>query len=227
MNEEKPHYIGHRKRLRDKFLKSGPESLSDYELLELLLMTAIPRRDVKPLAKDLLNKFKTFANVIYAAPKELEKVNGVKETTISALKIVEASIKKVLKDEVKEQSVIWSWNKLIEYCQVNISHEKIEQFHILYLDTKQKLIDDEVIATGTIDSATVYPREIVKKVLDKSAAAVILVHNHPSGDPMPSKADIDMTKKVRDALQTVGIILHDHVIIGKGTYASFRVMGLL
>ena len=230
MTEEKviqPHYLGHRERLRKKLLESSGESFADYELLELLLTISIPRRDVKPLAKELLQKFSNFAGVINTEQSELLKINGIGETTVSMFKILRLSMARVLQDKVKERSVISNWKELIDYCQLNIGNKKTEEFHILYLDTKCKLIKDEIHSTGTINTSSVYPREILKRVLEVNASSIIIVHNHPTGDTTPSNADINITKKISESLKTIDVPLHDHLIVGKGNYFSFKSFGLL
>ena len=231
MNEEKkiqqPHYLGHRERLRKKLLECSGDVFADYELLELLLTIAIPRRDVKPLAKELLNKFSTFAGVINASEAELLEIKGVGETTVALFKIIKLSITKTLKDKVQETSVISNWQELINYCQLNIGNKKTEEFHVLYLNTKCRLIKDETHSTGTIDTSSVYPREILKRVLELGASSIIIVHNHPTGDTKPSNADINITKKIKESLKTIDVPLHDHLIVGKGNYFSFKALGII
>ncbi len=222
-----PHYIGHRERLRKKLLECSGDAFADYELLELLLTIAIPRRDVKPLAKDLLKKFSSFAGVINAPQSELLEINGIGETTVAIFKIIRLSIVKTLKDKVQESSVISNWNELIDYCKLNIGNKKIEEFHVLYLDTKCHLIKDETHSIGTINTSSVYPREILKRVLEVGASSIIIVHNHPTGDPKPSTADINITKKIEESLKTIDVTLHDHVIVGRGNYLSLKAFGVL
>jgi len=227
MSSEKPHYLGHRKRLRERFIKAGGEALPDYELLELLLALAKPRSDVKPLAKKLLKRFGGFAAVISAEPRELTEVEGVAEATAVALKTVQAAALRLAREEVMARPVIGSWERLLAYCRMAMAHSKTEQFRLLFLDRKNALIADELQQRGTVDHTPVYTREVVKRALDLGASAIIMVHNHPSGDPTPSKADILMTREVRDAAEKLGIVLHDHVIIGRGEHASFKALGLL
>lgn len=230
MTEEKnkqPHYIGHRERLRKKFLECGDSVFSDYELLELLLTISIPRRDVKPLAKDLIKKFSSFKNVINASPFELKEIKGIGENTIATFKIIQSAITKTLKDKVEEDSIISNWPELINYCQANIGNKKTEEFHILYLNSKCHLIKDETHSTGTINTSSVYPREILKRVLEVGATSIIIVHNHPTGDTAPSNADINITKKIKEILKTIDVPLHDHLIVGKGNCFSFKSFGLL
>ena len=230
MTEEKnkqPHYIGHRERLRKKFLECGDGVFSDYELLELLLTISIPRRDVKPLAKDLIKKFSSFKNVINASPFELKEIKGIGENTIATFKIIQSAITKTLKDKVEEDSIISNWPELINYCQANIGNKKTEEFHILYLNSKCHLIKDETHSTGTINTSSVYPREILKRVLEVGATSIIIVHNHPTGDTAPSNADINITKKIKEILKTIDVPRHDHLIVGKGNCFSFKSFGLL
>ncbi|RMF10830.1 MAG: JAB domain-containing protein [Alphaproteobacteria bacterium] len=224
---DKPHYLGHRQRLKERFLRKGPDALSDYELLELLLCLAIPRRDVKPIAKALMKRFGGFAGVVAAAPDQLKEIDGVGDGAVVALKVARASAQALLKEEILEQPVLSSWNAVIGYCRAMLAHEAQEQFHVLFLDRKNRLIADEMQQKGTVDHTPVYPREVIKRALDLSATAIILVHNHPSGDPSPSRADIEMTNEVRDAAAKLGIVVHDHVIIGKKGHASFKSLGLL
>jgi len=225
--KDKPHYLGHRHRLRDKLLKNGPDSLADYELLELLLALAIPRIDVKPLAKILLKEFGSFASVIAADPAQLRKVKGMGEGAIAGLKTVRAAALLMTKQELIDKPVIGNWQKLLDYCRITLAEEKIEQFHLLFLDHKNALIAHERQQTGTIDHAPVYPREVVKRALELEASAIIMVHNHPSGAPTPSKDDVAMTKAVAQAAEKLGILLHDHVVVGRKGHKSMRSLGLL
>jgi len=223
-----PSYISdHRKRLRDRFMAGGPAALPDYELLELLLFRAIPRQDVKPLAHLLLNTFGDFNHVISASPQRLAMVKGVGDAVIQELKIVEAAAGRLMRGRVLNRPVLTSWSALLDYCQTVMAHRETEQFRILFLDRKNTLIADEAQAEGTIDHVPVYPREVVKRALELNASAVILVHNHPSGDPTPSQADISMTLQVQDATNALGIVLHDHLIIGKSQQLSFKAQGYL
>lgn len=226
-NKEIPHYIGHRQRLKEKLLTNGANTLADYELLELVLSIAIPRKDVKPLAKELISKFKTFGGVITAKPTELSQIKGIGDTTIATLKIIEASQIKILKDKIEETSIISNWSELIDYCKLNIGNKDTEEFHILYLNTKCHLIKDETHSTGTINSSSVYTREIIKRVLELGATSIILIHNHPTGDSTPSKADISITQKIIKALETIDVSVHDHLIVSKGNYTSFKMLGLI
>jgi len=225
--EAKPDYHGHRDRLRERFLTSGPDSLPDYELLELLLFSAITRRDTKPIAKALIKRFGSFGEVISANPKDLTDIDGIGDNAAVALKAVQAAAQRLLQTKVKAGPVISSWNDLIAYCTAQMAYNPIEQFRVLYLDRKNKLITDEAQQEGTVDHTPVYPREVVKRALELNASAAIVVHNHPSGDPKPSRADIEMTRKIRDALAVVNITLHDHVIVSRGGHVSFKSEGLI
>lgn len=227
MNDDTLHFLGHRQRLRERFLKPGGEHIADYELLELILFSARPRGDVKPLAKRLLKHFGSFDAVIHADVNELSKIDEVGEATIAALKMILVASKRLLKAEVKDKPVIQSWAALMDYCTLAMGKNKIEEFRVLFLNHKNALIADEVMQRGTVDHTPVYPREIVKRALELAASSLILLHNHPSGDPTPSKADIDMTKKIIEAAKSVNITVHDHVIISEsGTY-SFSSYNLL
>ncbi len=225
--EAKPHYLGHRERLRNKLIESGENSLADYELLELLLTIIIPRRDVKPLAKELISKFGSFANVINADITELKQIKGIGDTASIAFKIIKSSITRTLKNKVEKDTIISNWPELINYCKSSIGNKKTEEFHVLYLNTKSRLIKDETHSTGTINSSSVYPREILKRVLELGASSIIIVHNHPTGDTAPSNADINITKKIKEILKTIDVPLHDHLIVGKSDVLSFKSLGLL
>ena len=220
-------HIGHRARLRDRFIKSGADALADYEMLELLLFQAIPRRDTKPLAKALINRFGSFSSVIRADANALREVKGVGDSVIVILKSVAAAAGRLAQEEVLQQPVLGSWNRLVDYLRVKMAHEKNEQFRILFLDTKNALIKDEVQQTGTVNHTPVYPREVIGRALQLGASAIIMVHNHPSGDPTPSDADVEMTREVQDAGKMLGVTLHDHVIIARGGHTSLRSMGLI
>ena len=222
-----PHFHSHRSRLRTRFLAAGQASLADYEMLELVLFRAIPRRDVKPLAKRLLARFGDFNGVISAPPPRLAEVQDVGDAVICELKIVEAAAHRLARARVMNRQAISSWAQLMDYCKTAMAHREIEQFRILFLDRKNVLIADEEQAHGTVDHVPVYPREVVKRGLELNASALILVHNHPSGDPTPSQADIDMTRQIERAAKAVGLVVHDHVVVGKETDASFRSLGLL
>lgn len=223
----KPHYHGHRDRLRQKLLGVGPSALADYEVLELVLMQGIPRRDVKPLAKQLIARFGSFAGVIAADPTALKQLDGIGESAISMIKIVQAAAQLMLRQEVLKRPILGSWQQLLDYCHSVMSQEKVEQFRLLFLDGKNRLIADEIQNIGTVNHAPVYVREVVTRALEYGALAVILVHNHPTGDPSPSRDDIAVTREVRKALEVVGIKLHDHLIIGKEGHASLRSMRVI
>src|ERR1700722_13959025 len=220
-----PHYQGHRERLRARFLESGAAALSDYELLELVLFAAIPRRDVKPLAKTLLAKFESFAEVIASSRERLSEHLG--EGAIAQLKIIEAASLRLSRTNILGKPALSSWNALLDYCAAAMARAPKEEFRVLFLDRKNFLISDEVMNKGTVDHAPVYPREIEKRALALSAPALILVHNHPSGDPTPSRADIEMTREVVEAARSLRIAVHDHLVIGRGGTASFKALGLL
>jgi len=222
---EKPHYHGHRERLRSRFAEFGSDSLTDYEMLELLLFRSIPRADTKGTAKALINRFGSFAEVLGAPEHLLTEVPGIGESAARDLKIVAAAAQRMLRGEVRGKQVLSSWSSVVDYCRAAMAFETREQFRILFLDKKNALIADEVQQTGTVDHTPVYPREVVRRALELSASAVILVHNHPSGDPTPSRADIEMTKTIIDTAKPLGIAVHDHVIIGKSGHVSMK--GLL
>ena len=223
-----PSYIAdHRKRLRERFMDGGATAMPDYEMLELVLFRAIPRQDVKPLARQLLDTFGDFNRVISASPARLLMVKGVGDAVVLELKIIEASAQRLMRAKVMNRPILSSWDALVDYCHTAMSHRETEQFRILFLDRKNVLIADEEQAKGTVDHVPVYPREVVKRALELNASALILVHNHPSGDPTPSDADITMTAQVQDAAQVLGITLHDHLIIGKSRELSFRAQGYL
>lgn len=226
--EKLPSYIAdHRKRLRERFMSGGAAALPDYEMLELVLFRAIPRQDVKPLARLLLDTFGDFNRVISAPPQRLMQVKGVGETVVQELKIVEAAAQRLMRARVMQRPILSSWDALLDYCHTAMAHRETEQFRILFLDRKNVLIADEEQARGTVDHVPVYPREVVKRALELNASALILVHNHPSGDPTPSEADVAMTMQIRDAAEVLGIVIHDHLIIGKGRELSFRAQGYL
>ena len=222
-----PHYHGHRDRLRERFLTGGADALPDYELLELLLFMAIPRRDVKPLAKELILKFGNLAGVLNAPVNELEKCDGLSDTTIIALKAVQSSAHRMLKQEVMNRPVLNSWARLMKYCQATMAHETKEHFRILFLNKKNELIADEIQQSGTVDHTPVYTREVIKRTLELDATAIILCHNHPSGDPKPSQDDIIMTQAIVDAARAMNIVVHDHIIVSKKGTSSFKALGLI
>ncbi len=226
-NSEDDGLLGHRSRLRERYLKGGEVAIADYELLEMVLFAAKPRGDVKPLAKKLLKAFGSVAGVIAANPNELKAIQGVGDAVVSSLKIIETCCKHMLKERIYSSPIINSWTSLLDYCRVSMGNLTVEQFRVLFLNSKNMLIADEVMNTGTIDQTIVYPREILKRALELSSAALILVHNHPSGDATPSKADIDLTKLIVDAGLPFRIRVHDHLIIAKNKHYSFKGAGLL
>jgi DNA repair protein RadC len=224
--EDKPHYLGHRQRLRDRLLDGGTDPLPDYELLEFLLYSARPQGDTKPLAKELIKHFGGFAAVLSADRAALADF-GLKDATIAALLAVREAAGRMLRGEIIAKPIISNWQTLIDYCNTQFGFAAAEEFHLLFLDRKNALIRDERQQQGTVDHPPVYPREVVKRALELNATAIIMVHNHPSGDVTPSRADIEMTKQVREAAKAVGIALHDHLVIGRGKHASFRSLGLI
>jgi len=225
--EAPPHFHGHRERLRGRFREAGPDALADYEMLELILFRAIPQRDVKPLAKTLLEKFGSFAEVISAPPERLKEVDGLGEAAVTEFKIVAAAAHRLTKGEVRKRPVLSSWSAVLDYCRAAQAFAEKEQFRILFLDKRNQLIADEVQQQGTIDHTPVYPREVVKRALELSATAIILVHNHPSGDPTPSSADIEMTRQVANVAKPLGVALYDHIIVGKDGHASLKGLRLI
>ncbi|HGG06011.1 MAG TPA: JAB domain-containing protein [Aliiroseovarius sp.] len=223
-----PSYIrDHRKRLRARFMQGGADAVPDYEMLELVLFRAIPRQDVKPLARALLDAFHDFNGVLSAAPDRLQQVKGIGPAVVQELKIVEAAAHRLARSRVMNRPVVSGWDALISYCHTTMAHRETEQFRILYLDRKNAVIADEEQARGTVDHVPVYPREVMKRALELNASALILVHNHPSGDPTPSDADIAMTRQVEQAANALSLTLHDHLIIGKSCELSFRANGYL
>ena len=225
--DARPHYHGHRERLRTRFREAGPEALADYELIELLLFRTLPRRDCKPLAKALIAKFGSFGEVVSASPSRLAEVPGMGEAAITELKLVQAAANRVTRGEVKRRTVLASWSSVLDYCRTAMAFADKEQFRILFLDKRNHLIADELQQVGTVDHTPVYPREVVKRALELSATAIILVHNHPSGDPTPSRADIQMTQAIVEVAKPLGISLHDHIIVGKDGHASFKGLRLI
>lgn len=222
-----PHHSGHRDRLRERFLKSGAEGFQDYELLEMILFAAIPRRDVKPLAKQLIREFGCLSGVLGASISDLQKVKGLSENSAVLLKTVQALTRKMLRSDIEKKPILGSWQKLIDYCYVAMAHEKREHFRVLFLNRKNQLMADEVQQIGTVDHTPVYPREIVRRALELGATAMILVHNHPSGDPNPSDSDIAMTDEIIKAAAALDILVHDHLIISQSGHVSFKSLGLL
>ncbi len=225
---KQPSYIAdHRQRLRARFMQGGAAALPDYELLELVLFRAIPRRDVKPLARALMDRFGDFNRVITAPEPRLRDIAGVGDAVIVELKVVEAAAHRMARSRVIRQHVVSSWDALLDYCHTTMAHRETEQFRVLFLDRKNVIIGDEEQGKGTVDHVPVYPREVAKRALELNASALILVHNHPSGDPSPSESDIDMTQQILAACTALGLTLHDHLIIGKSRELSFRSEGLL
>lgn len=220
-----PH--GHRARMREKLITRGPNALADYELLEMLLYFAQPKGDTKPLAKALINRFGSYADVLNAPPEKLLAVTGVGEYTLAALKLSHATAVRLAQAEATARPVMSNWGALIDYLTAAMAHERIEQFRVLYLDTRNRILSDEILSNGTVNHTPVYPREVLRRALDLHATALILVHNHPSGDPAPSQDDLALTTEIRSAAELLGLVVHDHIIIGKGKWRSLRKDGLL
>ncbi len=218
---------GHRGRMRQRLLTAGPGALADYELLEMVLFIALPRRDTKPIAKALLTKFGSFAAAIAAPPNALREIEGMGEAGTAALKVVHAAALRLARAEVIDRPVLNNWDRLIDYLNIVLAREPVEQFRVLFLDTRNRLVADEAQARGTVNHTPVYPREVVRRALELNATALILVHNHPSGDPKPSRADIEMTQEVKQAASALSIALHDHIVVGNGRHFSFRRENLL
>jgi DNA repair protein RadC len=227
LSDGSPHYHGHRERLRARFREAGADSVSDYELLELVLFRTIPQRDLKPLCKELIAKFGSFAEVLAAPQHRLEEAKGIRETTATDLKIIHAAASRLARGRVRKQPVLSSWSSVLDYCRTAMAFADREQFRILFLDKRNQLIVDELQQTGTVDHTPVYPREVVKRALELSATAIILVHNHPSGDPTPSRADIQMTQSIVEIAKPLGISVHDHIIVGKEGHASLKGLRLI
>ncbi|HOB15439.1 MAG TPA: DNA repair protein RadC [Novosphingobium sp.] len=226
--QDQPHHgQGHRARLRERLLGGGEGALADHEVIEYLLMTAIPRKDVKPLAKSLLTRFGGLAGVFNADPSALANHPGMGETSAAAIKIVALATRRLARTGVQDQPVLASWQALIDYLTVDMAHLRHERVRALYLDTRNRLVSDELLSEGSLDEAAIHPRDVVKKALDLGAAALIMVHNHPSGSPEPSRADIAITNRIAEAARLLGITLHDHVIIGKEGHVSLRAKGLV
>lgn len=226
-DETPSQHDGHRDRLRQRFVKSGPGAFQDYELLEMLLFAAIPRKDVKPLAKQLLTRFGNLAGVMGASLDDLKRMKGLSENSAVMLKGIHAITQRMLYNDIEQKPVLSSWQKLIDYCTVAMAHDKREHFRVMFLDRKNKLIADEVKQVGTVDHVPVYPREVVGRALELGATALILVHNHPSGDPTPSQGDISMTREIIKAARALDLAVHDHIIIGKNGHVSFKAMGIV
>src|SRR5436190_23862913 len=226
-DDGKPHHLGHRERLRRRFRDGGAEALPDYELLELVSFRRIPRLDVKPLAKALIARFGSFTEVLAATPERLREVPGIGDAVVTELKIVHAAGLRLIKGEISQRALLSSWSAVLDYCRAAMAFAEREQFRILFLDKKNGLIADEVQGIGTVDHTPVYPREVMKRALELGASAIILVHNHPSGDPTPSAADIDMTRRLIEAGDKLAVKVHDHIIIGRNGHASFRTLKLI
>jgi DNA repair protein RadC len=224
---EVPHYHGHRTRLRERFRSAGADALSDYELLEMVLFSVIPRGDVKPLAKALIKTFGSFAESIHAPETRLREIAGVGEATITEFRLIAAAAERIAKGQLQQRTLLSSWHDVIDYCRTSMAFAEKEQFRLLFLDKRNQLISDELQQTGTVDHTPVYPREVIKRALELSATALILVHNHPSGDPTPSQADIQMTKAIVDIATPLGISVHDHIIVGRSGHASLKGMKLI
>ena len=222
-----PDHLGHRSRLRERFMNGGAAALPDYELLELVLYRAIQRGDVKPLAKALIRQFGSFAEVISASPQRLKEVNGAGDRVVEELKLVQAAALRLSQKALLNRPALTSWPAVLDYCHASMAYSPKEQFRILFLDRKNVLIADEVQQEGTVDHTPVYPREVIKRALELSSTAIILVHNHPSGDPTPSRADIDMTRRIVEAGEKLNITVHDHIIIGRDGHASFKSLKLI
>ncbi len=226
-SRQQPHFAGHRQRLRSRFRDAGGEALADYELLELLLFQLVPRRDTKPIAKALLARFGSFSEVLAAPEEQLVAFDGIGDSAAAGLKAIEAAARRYARDAVRDRPLLASWDTVLAYCRVAMAYEAREQFRILFLDKKNGLIADEVQQVGTVDHTPVYPREVMKRALELAATALILVHNHPSGDPSPSRADIEMTRLLVEASKPLGIVIHDHIIVGRSGHASLRALGHL
>lgn len=224
---EAPHFLGHRQRLRERFTKHGADAFPDYELLEMFLFRSVPRRDTKKMAKDLIQRFGSFAEVIGAPLERLTEVSGIGESVATDLKLVEAAVKRVTKRRITERKSLGSWSEVIDYCRSAMAFDDRESFRCLFLDKKNGLILDEVQGRGTVDHTPVYPREVMRRALELSASAVVLVHNHPSGDPTPSTADVKMTLDLIAIGRPMGIAIHDHIIVGRNGHASLKGLGLI
>jgi DNA repair protein RadC len=218
---------GHRGRMPQRLLKSGPDALADHEMLEMILFIALPRRDTKPIARALLTRFRSFGGVLGAPEMELRTVEGVGEAGAAAVKLVQAAALRMMRQDLTSQPVFSTWDRLTDYLAAAMGHERTEQFRVLFLDGRNKLIADEVQGIGTINHAPAYPREVVRRCLELHATAVILAHNHPSGEPAPSREDVALTTEIAKAAATMGIVVHDHIVVGRGKWLSFRAEKLL
>jgi DNA repair protein RadC len=218
---------GHRVRMRQRLLKAGPDALADHEMLEMILFIALPRRDTKPIARELLARFRTFGGVLGAPQMELRAIEGVGEAGVAALKLVQAAALRMMRQDLTTQPIFSTWDRLTDYLTASMGYERTEQFRVLFLDGRNKLIADEVQGTGTINHAPAYPREVVRRCLELHATAVILAHNHPSGEPAPSREDVALTTEIAKAAAVMGIAVHDHIVVGRGKWLSFRAEKLL
>ena len=218
----KPHYTGHRSRLRQRFMDVGSEAIADYELLEMVLYASSARSDTKPLAKSLIAYFGSFAEVLMASPERLREVEGVGDAAVGSIKVAQAAAQRLLRHQAAEKPILNSWQKLLDYCRLKMGGNGVEEFRVLFLNHKNMLIADEAQHKGTVNHTTAYPREVVKRALELGATAVIIAHNHPSGDPTPSQADMDMTESINKAAKAMGIKLHDHLILAKDKHFSFK-----
>ena len=226
-SKPKPHFHAHRERLRDKFTRRGADAFDDYELLELILFQALPRIDTKPIAKSLLAEFGSLADVVAAPVEKLTAIKGIGPSAAQHLKVLQQVSIRIGQSSVINRPILSSWNALLDYCRAAMQFEGREQFRVLFLDKKNRLLADEVLGQGTVDRAPVYPREIVRRTLSHDATAIILVHNHPSGDPTPSRQDIELTNTIIDTVKTINVVVHDHLIIGREDVASFKMLGLM
>jgi DNA repair protein RadC len=230
-NDDRPRSLlsaeGHRSRMRARLLTAGPDALADHELIEMVLFIALPRRDTKAIARTMISRFGSFAAAIAAPPQDLQRIEGLGEAGLAALKTVQAAAIRLARSELSRRPVLNNWPALMDYLNAVLARERVEQLRILFLDNKNHLLGDEAQTRGTVNHTPVYPREVAKRALELHATALILVHNHPSGDPTPSRDDVAMTKEIHAALTPLGIVLHDHVIIGNGRFTSFRQEGLL
>jgi DNA repair protein RadC len=213
--------------MRERLLKAGPEALAEHEMLEMILFLALPRRDTKPIARALLGRFRSFAGTIAAPIDDLRGIEGLGSAGVAALKVVHGAALQLVRAEVAERPLLSNWDRLMDYLNAAMAREPVEQFRVLYLDTRNRLLADEVQARGTVNHAPVYPREVVRRAIELHACAIIMVHNHPSGDPSPSAADVEMTREVKNAASIMSVLLHDHIIVGNGRWLSFRQQGLL
>ena len=213
---------GHRARMRQRLLTAGPDALADHEMLEMILYIALPRRDTKPIARALLGRFRSFAAVVAAPVQELQAVDGMGEAAVAAVKLIQAACLRMMREEIAAEPIFSTWDRLTDYLTAAMGHERTEQFRVLFLDARNRLIADEIQGHGTVNHAPAYPREVIRRCLELHASAVILAHNHPSGDPAPSREDVALTAEIVRAGAVMGIVVHDHVVIGRGKWLSFR-----